>query len=49
MAARAAAKDGSALRMDPDADDLGLPEWLNDLGYRNGLAAASTPGSRASP
>ena len=40
MAARAAAKDGSALRMDPDAGDPGLPEWLNDLGHRDGLAAA---------
>jgi Flavodoxin len=40
MAARAAAKDGSALRMDPDGDDSGLPEWLNDLGQRDGLAAA---------
>jgi hypothetical protein len=40
MAARAAAKDGSALRLDPDADDPGLPEWLNDLGHRDGLAAA---------
>ena len=40
MAARAAAKDGSALRLDPDAGDPGLPEWLNDLGYRDGLAAA---------
>ena len=40
MAARAAAQDGSALRMDPDAGDPGLPEWLNDLGHRDGLAAA---------
>ena len=39
MAARAA-EDGSALRLDPDADDPGLPEWLNDLGHRDGLAAA---------
>jgi hypothetical protein len=40
MAARAAAKDGSGLRMDPDADGPGLPEWLKDLGRRVGLAAA---------
>jgi hypothetical protein len=39
MAARAA-KDGSALRMDPDAGDPGLPEWLKHLGHRDGLAAA---------
>ena len=26
--------------MDPDAGDPGLPEWLNDLGHRDGLAAA---------
>jgi hypothetical protein len=40
MAARAAAKDGSELRLDPDADGPGLPEWLKDLGRRDGLAAA---------
>jgi hypothetical protein len=40
MAARAAAKDGSGLRMDPDAGGPGLPEWLKDLGRRDGLAAA---------
>jgi menaquinone-dependent protoporphyrinogen IX oxidase len=40
MAARAAAKDGSELRVDPDADGPGLPEWLKDLGHRDGLAAA---------
>jgi Flavodoxin len=40
MAARAAAKDGGALRLDPAADDPGLPEWLNDLSHRDGLAAA---------
>jgi hypothetical protein len=40
MAARAAAKDGSELRLDPDAGGPGLPEWLNDLGRRDGLAAA---------
>ena len=36
MAARAAAKDGSALRMDPDAGGPGLPEWLKDLCRRDG-------------
>lgn len=40
MAARAAAKNGSGLRMDPDADGPGLPEWLKDLWRRDGLAAA---------
>ena len=40
MAARAAAKDGSGLRIDPDAEGPGLPEWLKDLGRRDGLAAA---------
>jgi hypothetical protein len=40
MAARAAAKNGSGLRMDPDADGPGLPEWLKGLCRRDGLAAA---------
>jgi hypothetical protein len=40
MAARAAAKDGSGLRMDPDADGPGMRDWLRELGHRNGLAAA---------
>ena len=40
MAARAAAKDGSELRLDPDAGGPSLPEWLNGLGRRDGLAAA---------
>ena len=40
MAARAAAKDGSALRMDPDAGGPDLPEWRKDLGRRNGFATA---------
>jgi hypothetical protein len=39
MAAEAAAKDGSALRMDPDASGPGIRDWLEDLGHRNGLAA----------
>jgi len=40
MAAQAAAKDGSGLRMDPDAGGPGMRDWLKDLGHRNGLAAA---------
>ena len=40
MAAQAAAKDGSGLRMDTDADGPGMRDWLKDLGQRNGLAAA---------
>jgi hypothetical protein len=40
MAAQAAAKGGSALRMDPDAGGPGMQNWLKDLGHRDGLAAA---------
>ena len=40
MAARAAAKDGSGLWLEPDAGGPGLPEWLKDLWRRDGLAAA---------
>ena len=40
MAAEAAAKDGSGLRMDPDAGGPGMRDWLKDLGHRNGLATA---------
>ena len=40
MAAQGAAKDGSELRLDPDAGGPGLRDWLNDLGRRDGLAAA---------
>jgi hypothetical protein len=40
MAAQAAAKDGSGLRIDPDAGGPGMRDWLRDLGHRNGLAAA---------
>jgi flavodoxin-like protein len=40
MAAQAAAKDGSGMRMDPDAGGPGMRDWLSDLGQRNGLAAA---------
>jgi hypothetical protein len=37
---RAAARDGSRLRLDPDAGGPGLRDWLNDIGHRDGLAAA---------
>ena len=40
MAARAAAKAGSQLRVDPDAAGPGMQDWLEDLGHRDGLAAA---------
>ena len=40
MAAEGAAKDGSELRLDPDAGGPGLRDWLKDLGHRDGLAAA---------
>ena len=40
MAAQAAAKDGSELRLDPDAPGPGLHDWLKNLGHRDGLAAA---------
>jgi hypothetical protein len=40
MAAQAAAKAGSRLRMDPDAGGPGMRDWLEDLGHRDGLAAA---------
>jgi hypothetical protein len=39
-AAETAAKDGSGLRMDPDAGGPGMRDWLRDLGHRDGLAAA---------
>jgi len=39
MAAEAAAKDGSGLRIDPDAGGPGMRDWLRDLGHRDGLAA----------
>jgi Flavodoxin len=39
MAAQAAAKDGSGLRMDLAASGPGMRDWLRDLGHRNGLAA----------
>jgi hypothetical protein len=40
MAAQAAAKNGSELRMDPDASGPGMQDWLKELGHRDGLAAA---------
>jgi hypothetical protein len=39
MAAEAAAKDGSGLRIDPGAGGPGMRDWLRDLGHRDGLAA----------
>jgi len=39
-AAKAAAKDGSELRLDPDAEGPGMRDWLKDLGRWDGLAAA---------
>ena len=39
-AAKAAAKDGSELRLDPDASGPGLRDWLHDIGRLDGLAAA---------
>jgi hypothetical protein len=40
MAAQAAAKDGSKLRMDRDAGGPCMQDWLKELGHRDGLAAA---------
>ncbi len=40
MAARAAAKAGSELQLDPNSSSSGLAEWLKQLGRRDGLAAA---------
>jgi hypothetical protein len=40
MAAQAAAKEGSALAMDPDADGPGMRGWLSGTGAAHGLAAA---------
>jgi menaquinone-dependent protoporphyrinogen IX oxidase len=40
MAAAAAAKDGSELRLDRDAGGPGLRDWLRNLGHRDDLAAA---------
>ena len=40
MAAEAAAKDGSELRLDPDAGGPGMHGWLKDLGHGDGLATA---------
>ena len=40
MAAQAAAKEGSGLRMAPGTDGPGMRDWLRDLGRRDGLAAA---------
>jgi len=40
MAAQAAAKEGSELRMVSGAGGPGMANWLRDLGRRDGLAAA---------
>ncbi|HEY1324633.1 MAG TPA: flavodoxin domain-containing protein [Streptosporangiaceae bacterium] len=39
-AAETAAKDGGGLRLDPDAGGPGMRDWLQDIGDRDGLAAA---------
>ena len=39
-AAETAAKAGSGLRLDPDAGGPGMRDWLQDIGHRDGLAAA---------
>ena len=39
MAAEAADKDGSGLRIQPDTGGPGMRDWLGDLGHRDGLAA----------
>jgi hypothetical protein len=39
-AVKAAAKDGSELRLDPDASGAGTRDWLHDIGRGDGLAAA---------
>jgi hypothetical protein len=40
MAAEAAAKDCSGLRLEPDAGGPGMRDWLTDIGHRDGFAAA---------
>ena len=40
MAAQAAAKDGSGLWLDPYFGGPGMRDWLQDIGHRDGLAAA---------
>ena len=40
MAAEAAAKEGSGLAMDPDADSPGIRGWLSRAGAGRGIAAA---------
>jgi len=40
MAAQAAAKDDSGLRMDQDSGGPGMRDWLRDLGHQDGLAVA---------
>ncbi len=44
MAAEAAARDGSGLRLDPAAGGPGLRDWLKGLSDGHALAAASVAG-----
>ena len=39
-AAKATTKDGSELRLDPDASGPGMRDWLHDIDRGDGLAAA---------
>jgi hypothetical protein len=39
-AAEAAAKEGSGLAMDPDADSTGIRGWLSGIGERHAIAVA---------
>ena len=39
-AAQTAARDGGGLRLEPDAGGPGMRDWLQDIGHRDGLAAA---------
>ena len=49
MAAEAAARDGSGLRLDPDARGPGLRDWLKGLSGGHALAAAFDTVSATSP
>ena len=39
-AAQTAGRDRGGLRLDPDAGGPGMQDWLQDIGHRDGLAAA---------
>jgi hypothetical protein len=39
QAAQTAARRGSRVRLDPDAGGPGMQDWLQEIGYRDGLAA----------